>query len=50
MAEQVGVKRKQVYAWERGDHLPRPATWQRLADLFGVGVGEITFGQGEEQQ
>ena len=49
LAEQVGVKRKQVQVWERGDHLPRPATWQRLADLFGVGVGEIAFGAGEEQ-
>ncbi len=48
LAEQVGVGRKQVYAWERGEQLPRPATWQRLADLFGVGVGEITFGEGEE--
>ncbi len=49
LAEQVGVKPKQVNAWERGDHLPRPATRQRLADLFGVGVGEIAFGSGKEQ-
>ncbi len=49
LAEQVGVGRKQVQAWERGEHLPRPATWQRLADLFGVGVGEIAFGQDGEQ-
>ncbi len=39
VAEQVGGRRKQVYAWERGEHFPRPATWQRLADLFGVGEG-----------
>ncbi len=49
LAEQVGVKRKQVHAWERGEHLPRPVTRQRLADLFGVGVGEIAFGQSEER-
>ena len=49
VAEQVRVGRKQVQAWETGKHFPRPATWQRLADLFGVGVGEIAFGAGEEQ-
>ncbi len=46
VAEQVGVKPKQVQAWERGDYLPRPVTWQRLADLFGVGMDEIVFGEG----
>ncbi len=49
VAEQVGVGRKQVYAWERGEHFPRPATRQRLAKVFGVGVGEIAFGQSEEE-
>ncbi len=39
VAEQVGVRRKQVNQWEAGIRLPRPATWQRLADGFSVGVG-----------
>ena len=47
-ARRLGVQQVAVSKWEHG-HLPRAKTQQRLADLFGLEVGEIVFGQGEEQ-
>ena len=44
-----GATRSLVQKWEVGKHFPRPATWQRLADLFEVEVDAITFGQLEGQ-
>ena len=38
-----------VSRWERGVAVPHVRTRKRLADLFGVGVSEIAFGQDEEQ-
>ncbi len=49
LAGRLRVSKIAVSHWERGVSMPRPATQQRLADLFGVGVGEITFGQDEER-
>ncbi len=49
LATRLGVDRSVVSTWERGVYLPLPRTWQRLAEVFGVGVGEIAFGQDEEQ-
>ena len=47
LAEQVGVRRKQVQLWEIGKHFPRPATRLALADLFGVSVEAISVGPAE---
>ena len=44
-----GVTRRTVSRWEIGERRPSPANRRRLAELFGVGVGEIGFGPGEEQ-
>ncbi len=49
LAVRLGVSQGAVSLWERGVRLPYRRTRQRLADLFGVGVGEIAFGEGEEQ-
>ena len=48
VAVQIGAARSVVSKWETGAHWPTPATRQRLADLFGVGVGEIAFGPAEQ--
>jgi transcriptional regulator with XRE-family HTH domain len=49
VAKQVGVARSVYQKWEYGQALPKPINRWHLADLFGVGVGEIAFGQYEEQ-
>ncbi len=49
VAFQLGATQGSVSQWERGYGRPRPATQQRLADLFGVGVGQIAVGQMEGQ-
>ncbi len=49
LGRQLGVQQDAVSKWEHG-HLPRAKTQQRLANLFGVGVGEIAFGQLEERR
>ena len=49
LAMRLRVNLGSVSAWERGLSVPRRITQQRLANLFGVEVGEITFGQDEEQ-
>ncbi len=49
VAEQLGVDRDMVSRWERGERVPRARMRQRLEELFGVGVGEIAFGQMDEQ-
>ncbi len=48
LAWRLGVQQASVSLWESGRVVPRPATQQRLADLFGVWVGEIAFGQAEQ--
>ena len=48
LAQRLGTTDAVVSSWERGEYLPRPATRWRLADLFGVEVSEITFGEGEQ--
>jgi putative transcriptional regulator len=50
VAEQLGATRSLVQKWETGKLWPRPVTRQRLADLFGVEVGEIAFGQDGQEQ
>ncbi len=45
LAGRLGVTRGAVSTWERGYWMPRPVTQQHLADLLGIGVGEIAFGQ-----
>ncbi len=49
VADRLGLDWSLVAKWETGTYLPLPVTQQRLAVLFGVGVGEIAFGQMEEQ-
>ncbi len=49
LAVQVGVNVTMVARWERGLAMPRRGRQQALADLFGVGIDAITFGQVEEQ-
>ncbi len=49
LAKRQGVDRSVVSTWERGVYRPRPRTWQRLADVVGVRVGEIAVGAGEER-
>ncbi len=49
LARRLGMEQGAVSKWERGLAVPHPRTRKRLADLFGVGVGQITFGKGEEQ-
>ena len=47
VARRLGVSESIVSWWERGERVPRPATQQRLADLFGVPVGAIAVGPAE---
>ncbi len=49
VADRLGLDWSLVAKWETGKYLPLPVTQQRLVVLFGVGVGEIAFGQMEEQ-
>ena len=49
LARRLGVEQGAISKWERGQAVPHARTHKRLADLFDVGVGEIAFGQGEEQ-
>ncbi len=48
LARRLGVGQGAVSAWERGERLPRRRYILRLADLFGVSVDDMTFGEGEE--
>jgi transcriptional regulator with XRE-family HTH domain len=45
VARWLGVNQVTVSKWEHGVAVPRVRTRQRLADLFGVGVGAIIFGE-----
>ena len=47
VAVRLGISQSAIASWELGRRVPRPARRQRLADLFGVGVGEIAFGPSE---
>ena len=47
-AQRLGVQQSAVSAWERGQRVPRRRTQQALADLFGISVEAIAFGQCEE--
>ncbi len=49
LAWRLGVVPRTVSAWECGVRVPGEVYQQRLADLFGVAVGEIAFGQFGEQ-
>ena len=49
LALHLGVVEGTVSRWERGLRMPSEVDRQRLAELFGVDVGEIAFGQVEEQ-
>ncbi len=49
LALQLGASVNAVSKWERGVAVPYVKTRKRLADLFGGGVGELAFGQAEEQ-
>ncbi len=49
IADRLQVTYRTVGRWETGQHQPLPRQWQRLADLFGVGVGELVFGHDEER-
>jgi transcriptional regulator with XRE-family HTH domain len=48
VADQLGVTPWTVAAWERGQVAPWPRHQTRLADLFGVEVSEIAFGEGAQ--
>ena len=48
LARRLGVEQGAVSKWERGQAVPHPRTHTRLADVFGLGVGEIRFGEDEE--
>ena len=43
LADQLGVIHSMVQKWELGQRFPHPMTRWRLAELFGIGVSEITF-------
>lgn len=47
LARQLGVSRKQTYAWEAGDNLPPLDTLAKLAELTGQPI-VLTFGTQEE--
>ena len=49
LARRLGMEQGAVSKWERGVAVPHPRTRQRLADVFGVELGEIAFGQDEER-
>ena len=49
VANRLGVAQVSVWRWERGQVVPHVRTRKRLADLFGVGVVEIAFGEDEER-
>ena len=42
LAEKMNVSTQTVSNWENGIKFPRMGTLQKLADLFGVEVGDIT--------
>lgn len=42
LAEKMNVSTQTVSNWENGIKFPRMGTLQKLADLFGVKVGDIT--------
>lgn len=43
MAEQIGVNRKTIVAWENGKRIPYPSNWNKLIEwaLKTDGVGEL---------
>lgn len=41
VAEAVDTSNQNISNWERGKSEPKLATWQKLADFFGVGVGYL---------
>ncbi len=49
LARRLGVEQGAVSKWERGVAVPHPRTRKRLANVFGVELGEIAFGQDEER-
>jgi Zn-dependent peptidase ImmA (M78 family)/transcriptional regulator with XRE-family HTH domain len=42
LAEQIGVSRQAVSAYERGDKSPEPVTFQKIAEVLGQPVGFFT--------
>lgn len=41
-ADAVGVSPAAVIAWERGENLPRPSSFPRIANVLGVTGLEVT--------
>ena len=48
LARRLAVGQPAVSAWERGERMPRQRSILRLADLFGVPVEAIAFGEGKQ--
>lgn len=41
VAKHLGVHKKTIWVWERGEALPKPVSTRALADLLEVDAGEL---------
>ncbi|WP_018351451.1 helix-turn-helix transcriptional regulator [Longispora albida] len=46
-AERLGITRQTVISMEKGHFDPRLSLAFRVAELFGVGIGEVFFPEGQ---
>ena len=43
VAEALGISKSALCMYENGERIPRDATKVKIADYYGVGVGDIFF-------